>query len=145
MATPTKEERCLTKKVELLVRNVVVRELTVAEVESVFEGMRSQDLQHIKLHIIDMLFQLPFPSVVVEISTGETLNNLVAEYTQEELGTIIDGVVEVNHRLKKMYARLVEVGQEAMRKGLLPSSSVGSSGSDTPTPGTTDMAISTRQ
>lgn len=129
------KERCIMAAVELSgTANIVVRELTIEEVNDLWNEMtkkvipddintdsgkgagENEKVESLKLHIIDLMFQPSIPSEAIAISTGRHLDDLIIQYSPEELELIIKKVEEVNDRLKKMFARLNEVGREILTR-----------------------------
>lgn len=107
----------MSKKVRLGDREVVVSELTVAQVRQLLEEMERPG----EVHVLDMMFK-DAPAQALTMSTGLSFEDL-EQYAPSELEPLKEAFLETNPFFVKLIEDLARIGQEVLKE-----SSEGSAG-----------------
>lgn len=97
-----------TKTIKIDDREILVRELTVAQITEMMESLNDAEINN-----IDTLFPDRLPSAALFMSTGMTVNE-IAEYTPSEIEIMLDAVEEVNPTFAGLMQRLANVGRQVL-------------------------------
>jgi len=87
-------------------KDVTIKELSVSQVNNFLEN------EKMKRGFLDMLFPDRFPAVIVEQSTGISMEKLEQAFFPSELERIYDEVENLNPFFIRLMGRLVEVSKE---------------------------------
>lgn len=92
-------------------REVIVRELTVAQIRELMD----QSDKNSSVDVIDLLFSGRIPSDAVKTSTGLDAEAL-CRFSPSELDQIIKGVEDINPFFANMITRLSRMGEQIIRE-----------------------------
>ncbi|HDD52940.1 MAG TPA: hypothetical protein ENF32_02580 [Thermosulfidibacter takaii] len=102
----------MSKKVRLGDRDVMVKELTVAQVRQLLDEFERPG----EVHVLDMMFE-EAPAMALSMSTGLEVAEL-EEYSPSELEPLKEAFLETNPFFVRLVKRLSRIGREALKNSI---------------------------
>ena len=99
-----------TKEVQIGERKITVNELTVAQVDALFNGFTAER----PVHKAELLMDSAVPIEAVLLATGLTSEQLAEEIYPSELAEIWQAVEEVNGFLSNLLGRMAQAGEKIL-------------------------------